>query len=255
MFITYYKMYNLSVGCLFKNESHCMKEWIEHYLHHGVDHFYMINDNSNDDFMPILNPYINNNIVTLFNDNKSYYTGRQRDMYNTFILPKIKETKWLLMIDMDEFVWSPTNINLNDILNTFNHIGQIQIYDVLYGSNGFIEQPSLLVNSFTMRQKEPRRHLKYFVNTNYEFSSLNVHHATFVNKHDEIHHFKILDHHIFILNHYNCQSLTFWNDVKCTRGDSDNYLVRTPEDFIKLDCNEIEDLRLKEQNKNIIYKY
>ena len=39
-------MYNLSVGALFKNESHALEEWLEHYLYHGADHFYLINDGS-----------------------------------------------------------------------------------------------------------------------------------------------------------------------------------------------------------------
>ena len=41
-------MYKLSVGTIFKNEEHIIKEWIEHYLYHGVEHFYLIDDNSDD---------------------------------------------------------------------------------------------------------------------------------------------------------------------------------------------------------------
>ena len=44
-------MYKLSVGSIFKNESQGIKEWIEHYLNHGVEHFYLINDNSNDNYL------------------------------------------------------------------------------------------------------------------------------------------------------------------------------------------------------------
>ena len=243
-------MYNLAVGCLFKNESHCMAEWLDHYIFHGVDHFYMINDNSTDNFLSILQPYIDNHIVSLFQAvNWNYYIGRQRDMYNTFILPHIKETKWLLMVDLDEFVWSPRDINLNAILNNCNHLGQLQIFDTLFGSNGHISQPSSLVNNFTMREKIPRRYYKYFVNSNFAFSSLNVHHATFIDKNHEKNNFIILDETHYIINHYCCQSKEFWDNIKCSRGDSDNYLIRTSDDFVKLDKNEVEDLRLMEQNK------
>jgi hypothetical protein len=37
--------YYLSVGAIFKNESMILKEWIEHYLHHGFEHIYLINEN------------------------------------------------------------------------------------------------------------------------------------------------------------------------------------------------------------------
>ena len=40
--------YYLSIGVLFKNESLILKEWLDHHIFHGVDHFYLINDNSND---------------------------------------------------------------------------------------------------------------------------------------------------------------------------------------------------------------
>src|SRR5437870_13519905 len=107
-------MFYLSVGCMFKNESHLLREWLAHYVHHGVDHFYLINDGSTDDYQSVLNDYQDK--VTLFEATWDYYLGRQRDMYNYYILPKLKSTQWLLMIDMDEFVWSPQGIDLKTIL-------------------------------------------------------------------------------------------------------------------------------------------
>ena len=47
-------MFYFTIGAVFKNEAHIMKEWIDHYLFHGVDHIYLINDNSNDKFLDIL---------------------------------------------------------------------------------------------------------------------------------------------------------------------------------------------------------
>ena len=103
-------MYSLSVGCLFRNESHSIVEWLEHYLFHGVEHFYLINDASDDGFQRLLDPYLKNGVVTLFNANWDRYVGRQRDMYNCYVLPRLSETKWLLMVDMDEYVWSPVSL-------------------------------------------------------------------------------------------------------------------------------------------------
>jgi len=37
-------LYYFSIGTIFKNESHIMKEWLEHYFFHGIEHIYMIND-------------------------------------------------------------------------------------------------------------------------------------------------------------------------------------------------------------------
>ena len=246
-------MYKLSVGALFKNEAHALKEWIEHYLHHGVEHFYLINDNSNDHYLEKIQYYLDTNVVTLYNaeDRFHNYTGRQRDMYNTYILPHIKESQWLLIVDLDEFMWSPKNKDLNVMLSECSHFGQIQVNHTLFGSNGHITQPDSIIKSFTKRIRDlnttiPHGNLKYFVNTTFEFISLNVHHATFaINEyHNDMNVFINLGSNYFRLNHYCCQSLQFWKDIKCTRGDADHYRDRKCEEFNTYDINEVEDYDL-----------
>lgn len=250
-------MHNLSVGALFKNEAHCIKEWVDHYLFHGVEHFYLINDSSTDNSVDILQEYINKGLVTLYNSTYGYYLGRQKDMYNEYILPHVKnkETKWLLMVDLDEFMWSPQSINLNDVLNICNNFAQIQVNHTLFGSNEYIDQPPSLVKYFTRRSSRPSPgNIKYFVHSLYDFESLNVHHATFTNKEDELNidKFVILGPEYFVLNHYCCQSLQFWENIKCTRGDGDHYLIRTLNDFHKFDINTTEDFDLLNQNIGLL---
>ena len=243
-------MHYLSVGAMFKNESHSMKEWIEHYRFHGVDHFYLIDDGSTDSYMDILQPYIDSGVVTLFVVDEPYYLGRQRNLYNRCILPKINETKWLLMIDLDEYVWSKQDIRLDNVLRTCENYGQIQIQEALFGSNGHETQPKHILPSFTKRASKFMGKYKYFINSSYEFSSLNVHHAQFADSKymKDFSVFIIIYPEYFILNHYNCQSREFWNQVKCTRGDSDHYMTRTHDDFTQYDLNEVEDIELLQQN-------
>jgi len=261
------KKYKLSVGAIFKNEEDSIVEWIEHYLHHGVEHFYLIDDSSYDTSVEKIEPYIKKNIVTLFNFENYWekYLGRQKEMCNFYILPIIKETQWLLMIDLDEYVWSPKQLNLCDILmNECIGLGQIQIETTVFGSSGLIEQPKNVVGGFTMRSKEHPTvsnclgGYKYFINSDFSFKSLNIHHATFTNKDYEDNiggrFFIILTSDYFILNHYTIQSLNFWNDTKCTRGDCDNYRTRDLTEFYKYDLNEVEDTRLYEQNKEWLDK-
>lgn len=249
-------MYYLTVGAIFKNESHSLREWIEHYLFHGVEHIYLINDASTDNYKEILNPYIEKGQLTLYNANWDRHKLRQSCMYGHYILPHLKETQWLLMVDLDEFMWSPRAIDLRILLKHMEGLCQIQVEHTLFGSNGHKEQPSSIVTGFTRRSiDQPSQNpglRKYFVNSNFPISYLNIHHATQTNKEDELHNFKCLGPEYFILNHYNCQSRDFWNNIKCTRGDADEYRVRTPEDFAAIDQNDIEDTRLLEQNRPIL---
>jgi hypothetical protein len=244
-------MYYLSVGAIFKNESHIMREWVQHYLFHGVEHFYLINDKSTDDYMEVIQEYIDAGKITLFHADEPQYCGRQSVLYNRHILPRLKETKWLLIVDLDEFVWSKQNTDMTAVLRYSESFGQLQINEYLFGSNGHETQPKNVVSSFTKRRKEYWARYKYFVNSSFEFSSLNVHYATFAESRfmTDSSVFLAVYPEYFVLNHYNCQSREFWNRVKCTRGDSDSYLIRTPEKFTELDCNEVEDMELCGQNK------
>jgi hypothetical protein len=250
-------MYGLSVGAIFRNEADSIVEWIEHYLFHGVEHFYLIDDDSDDDSCKLIEPYIQKKLVTLFNAKWSRYLGRQYNMYNHYILPLLNESKWLLMLDIDEYMWSKRSIDLKKVLEECNNIGQIQVDHTLFGSSGHEIQPSSIVGSFTRRSSERPTTIignkKYFVNSRFKFNSLNVHHATFVDKEDEKNHFLVLNDY-FIMNHYNCQSKEFWKNIKCNRGDVDMWRVRTIDDFNEIDKNDVEDLELLNQNMPIFEK-
>ena len=195
-------------------------------------------------------------MITLYHSSESYYLGRQRNLYNRFILPHVqnKDTQWLLMVDLDEYVWSPISIRLDHILRNYcSAIGQIQMRQYLFGSNGHELQPDSIVKHFTKRESEYMNCFKYFVNSNFEFKSLNVHHADFVIEDYKIDPsiFMLIDSSYLLFNHYSCQSLEFWEKVKCTRGDGDAYLQRDTAQFHRLDKNDVEDVRLWEQNKEI----
>jgi hypothetical protein len=249
-------MHNLSVGAMFKNEERAIEEWVEHYLHHGADHLYLIDDDSQDASAAILAPYVARGLATLFQErNHPYYLGRQHSLYNRYILPHVEQTHWLLMVDLDEFMWSPRSTDLYDVLAQLDDIAQIQVRHTLFGSAGRAAIPKAgIVESYTRRSRhsptlEPGN-LKYFVNSSRAaVSSLGVHSAQFAAKEGNTAPYYIMDETWFVLNHYCCQAKEFWRTIKCTRGDSDNYRVRTMHDFDLYDLNDVEDTRLLEQNR------
>lgn len=48
--------YRVSLCLIFKNEAPFLKEWLDYHLTIGVDHFYLYNNNSDDDFKRVLRP-------------------------------------------------------------------------------------------------------------------------------------------------------------------------------------------------------
>jgi hypothetical protein len=236
-----------------------MKEWIEHYLNQGAEHFYLINDNSTDNTLQILEPYIELGLVTLYTslEPQPHYLGYQRAMYNQYILPHLnkKDTKWLLMCDLDEFVWSPKFPTLEQFLRDYVHsLAQVQITPFLFGSNNLEKQPSSLVQGFTKRLPIENKGYKYFVNSEYTYVSLNVHHATPENpEYQKPNHFMVISQDYIRLNHYICQSRELWLNVKCARGDADGYLQRSLEMFEGYESipDQIDDFELAELNKHL----
>lgn len=107
-------MNTLSIIATFKNESTILNEWLHHYASQGVDHFYLIDDYSTDDYLPSLRPF--NNRITLFKPTKPY--NRINNYNNVF--KQIKSmVKWLIVCDLTQY-WFTPNGTVRDYLEKTN---------------------------------------------------------------------------------------------------------------------------------------
>ena len=95
------KKYYVSFCSIFKNEAPYMKEWIEYHLLVGVDHFYLYNNNSTDNYLEVLQPYIDKGIVTL---TEWPEVPGQITAYKHFYETFRNETNWVSFLDLDEFI-------------------------------------------------------------------------------------------------------------------------------------------------------
>jgi hypothetical protein len=126
------KDHNLSICATFRNEAPFLKEWIEYHLLVGVDHFYLYDVGSVDDYMRVLNPYIRGGIVTLVSwvnwneenekeDSYLWSLGVQIPAYeNAARFLAVNETKWLTFLDVHEFLVSPTEDNIITALDFYD---------------------------------------------------------------------------------------------------------------------------------------
>lgn len=126
-----FKKYNLSICAIFKNEAKYLTEWIEYHRLVGVDHFYLYNIASRDSFQQILRPYINEGLVTLMNwpEATSMQEGNQAYMWalstqipayeNAANFKAKPETKWLVFLDIDEFLVCPKGSTISELLKKY----------------------------------------------------------------------------------------------------------------------------------------
>ena len=258
-------MYYFTIGGIFKNESHILKEWIDHYLYHGVEHVYLINDNSTDNFLQILQPYIDNGKVTLYNcENNNKRVGVQDAKYNHYFQKHLKDTVWFGIFDLDEFLYAPNNVDLKIVLKKYEHVNQLHINWVHFGSSGHKEQPDNVVDNFINRgeynsiKNGPNGRYnshKSIVKTNGHVK-LGIHSHFYDNNNTGKNISFNEDNTPMLINHYAIQSKDFWTNIKMTRGDVNHYFDQQGWDrdiklFNDMDVNDILDERLKRQNASI----
>ena len=256
-----------AVAAIFKNESFNLKEWLDHYFFHGADHVFLINDQSDDDFEQILNPYIKENKVTLFNSLCPKIQNRQQVMYDSFILPIIKDYEWMLICDLDEFLYSPKEIDLKEVLKKHEETDCLYVNWAMFGSSNCLDHPKSIVQSNILRMEYNQEYngylngtyipmqsasRKYIVNKNANISGLWVHDPIGSGlKTKNISYLGQGEDCDLIMNHYITQSKEFWENVKMKRGDVNNHHPDNARDwkyFDSLNIGEIEDFRLAKQN-------
>jgi hypothetical protein len=282
-------MTTLCLVAIFKNESHILKEWIEHYLNQGVDKIFLVDNGSTDNYYSILQPYISTGKVDLVKDTKKH---AQVELYNKHFLHKCKAYDWVIVCDLDEFIYGRKYCNsIKDFLSkVHDSFSQVFIPWKMFGSNGYDtmeqEQPSSVISTFTKRinnndfrynrfrsftYKGPIKYIycktivrtKYLIkfNIHYSETSNNRYITSCVLQNNHIHpnkHFveineDIVEHSALHLNHYAIQSFNWFMKVKATRGDINsvsNDNVRNKEYFKEYDFNDIDDSELSNITNN-----
>lgn len=133
---------DLAIGMIFKNEAPYLKEWIEYHRLVGVQHFYLYNDGSTDNYKEVLEPYIKKGHVTLANAvTQADFNGTQVDCFNRTLIQTFGKCKWVAMIDSDEFLVTPNRVKIIDVLNQFENYGGVTINWHSFGTSNVAKIP------------------------------------------------------------------------------------------------------------------
>lgn len=154
--------HTLSVCTIFKDNAPYFREWIEFHRLVGVEHFYLYNNESEDNFHDVLDPYVREGIVTLIewpNQPKrpekryDWVKRTQESAYNHCCSRVIGKTKWLAVIDTDEFLVPDAYNNIVEYLQTHDDESAIFVFWRVYGTSGIYDIPpnQLLIEMLTKR--------------------------------------------------------------------------------------------------------
>lgn len=269
--------YDVCVLAVFKNEASFLPEWIDHYLNRNVDHIYLLNDRSTDNSLDVI-PKSDKITILHTNDEDAEYDKhwRQEYLYNKYYHYIIQECKWLGVFDLDEFCYSPQEIDFKKLLFYFDktNFQELIIDWYWFGSNGYEDQPEQIVNSFIKRASLPSKIIcrnwpmekgyhwewccKSFAKTK-SISNISHHYNkfNFYNKNDyksigrnKLFCKNLSDDGIAYINHY-IGSKNYYFQNKVIRGSCNNnsYLQKNKAELYReINLNEIIDITLKNQN-------
>jgi len=131
-------LYDLAVVAILKNEGRYLKEWLDYHLLAGVEHFYLYNNDSIDNYNEVIAPYVDAGLVT-----SKYFPGNimQFVAYFDAVQDYRFHCRYIAFIDLDEFIF-PKNTTgtimetADKILSNDPEASGLGIHWQCFGSNG-----------------------------------------------------------------------------------------------------------------------
>lgn len=228
------KMDYYSVAVILKNEARYIREFILFYLATGADRIYLYDNDSTDDLMQEIDPFVKSGEVVYRKwPGQNVQTGAYRDV----VRRTRRRTRWLAIIDSDEFLFSPKG-PMPEQLKAYEEYPGIGVNWVLFGPNGHDQRPQgLVMDQYTTTPADyncgMNCHIKSIVQPKEVFSVNHTHFALYKGKKYAVgEDFTPLDnttnrafsrnnhHEIMRINHYMTKSLEDLRE-KCRRGYAD----------------------------------
>ena len=154
-----------------KDEAHCIDEFIQHYIDEGVDHFYIVDNDSTDNLVDVLRPYkdivdvynwIPTDIPSFWADDFGYFHRGQFHceaykllLYNSKI---VNDMDWIIQVNPDEYMYTRLGYtNIKDLLHREGHtFTQLSVVLKNFGPAGIVKQPKSIVDTFINRAEMPK---------------------------------------------------------------------------------------------------
>lgn len=255
--------YDVVIGTIFQNDAPYLREWIEYHKLLGVQHFYLYNNNSTDNYREVLNEYVKKGVVDLID-----WPSKDNSWYNFsfFVQPKAFEdairrskgvSQWIALIDTDEFILPVKENKIIKCLDLhFKNCVGVYISWQVFGTSGVssLKKNELMIEKLV--KKAPKMHYrnkfaKTIVRPEFAIGCDNPHFVLYKQGYRHVHGngYGGGPANIFVdkirINHYCCRDENFLYNIKIPRYQRFN---RTPYEYVRKsyeemaqDCNQVYD--------------
>ena len=175
----------LAIVSISKNEGPYLREWIEYHKLVGVDRFYIYDNESDDNTKEVLEPYIKDGTVVyhFLPNHPITQLVPHIEAFNDAIFKYRNKTKWMALIDIDEFIVPVEKNTIIEFLADYEYYPAVVVNWVGFDSNGHDKKPTahggLLTANYTRVRKDYNvpfnRYVKSIVNPKLVVKYLSAH--------------------------------------------------------------------------------
>jgi glycosyl transferase family 92 len=142
----------LAICAIYRDEAPYLREWIEFHRLVGVERFFLYNNGSVDDNRSILAPYEDEGLVV--REEWLQFPG-WNGAYMNCMREHAGEARWIAVIDVDEFLFTPTGPSLPEVLADYEAWPGIGVNRATYGTSGHrTAPPGLVIESYVRRMSD-----------------------------------------------------------------------------------------------------
>jgi hypothetical protein len=144
----------LAVCAIYRDEAPYLREWIEFHRLVGVERFFLYDNGSEDEHREVLAPYLDG-VVELNEWNRQ---PGQLPAYDDCLARHREHARWIAFIDVDEFLFSPAERSLPNVLSEYESWPGVGATMLQYGTSGHVTPPpGLVIENYVWRLAERER--------------------------------------------------------------------------------------------------
>lgn len=248
--------YELSIVATAKDEGKYIREWVAYYKAICEDklHIYLYDNDSTDNMKEQVQDYIDEGLISYIP-----FPGKNKQfvIYNDAVKRVKEETRYMAVVDIDEFIVPTKEENLTDFLvrtiESKPNAAGVAINWMLYGSSGIKKmQPGLVIETFLKRSVEAHwgnTHVKTICNPRLVNNYISSHYPLYKSgcwniapngKRQRLWWNKKVDWSIASIHHYFCKSEEEYM-IKQRRGFAHQQGNYNFDWFIRYDTNDVQD--------------